>query len=755
MTRLGRLLTALLAVGLVAAARPTSAAEAAGRSARLRLIPDKDPSQQRCQVGIALDDTGVANWAYLNPRNPPYLFGQLPKPGEDPQDGGTSRAALELVRRVFAPKPPAPKEPVPTTPCGAVDILLVNRSTTQDLVVKMRLKVPVADGCPVDWKRAGEWCTLALRVPGTGSGEARIDALAMARAAGLASAAFLAKLDAALAMFDPAMSMPRDDASLPALVSVAEAYNGLPEATSRLPVSVPSRPELEERSGGRLPDARAKLVVELQEALRALPEEEARDLLLKALNELTAQPAMAFTVEPFGSAETLANDTGYFLLWPFLAEPASASALSSKVQTSLARDPALPDKPEDFWSELNPYTGERLEHLPASATLTVAQNLGNRAKASVTLRFRATDLGGAGDLSVNAAQYRLDTFNFSGVSAAVGRFQIANPTSGIAISETGDVVRLRYRWLSLARRFKRESAEGKANDANQDAYAWIATADNITLRQLAGLRSLNLIALWGRDRHPLDATSDTDGDGACDAGQPCPHSFSTLGGSLNFGLREARLGGSLGLYSSRRFETQGLPDGRGTTGLLTLSRTWGAPAKGDRTSFKIAHLLSASVGFGTGDRAGTALDEGYLGETASFAPDDTMFLGSLAGKIRIGTGADARLLPPGLSNKDYLGLTWETRLFSPLTPLARALGASEADIASQSLKLSWHVYRFREPIGGSRDAGQELVLSTDVATPPGVTLKLAYAHFFAKGALAPVFEHEPWALRASMTVSVP
>ena len=185
--------------------------------------------------------------------------------------------------------------------------------------------------------------------------------------------------------------------------------------------------------------------------------------------------------------------------------------------------------------------------------------------------------------------------------------------------------------------------------------------------------------------------------------------------------------------------------------LLTLSRTIGQRPT-PTAPFKTDAVLGLAFGYGTGDKPDTAVDESYIGETASYVSDST-FLGSLAARTRV---VDGQLMAPGLANKTYVRASLESRLFSPLVPLAQLLGAGPKDIDSQSIKIVWNYYRFNELVGGSHDLGHEIVLSTDVASPPGVTVSITYARFFPSGALSPVFsEHEPWRVAAKLTASLP
>jgi hypothetical protein len=699
-----RFLTVAILWGLAAAAsaQPAVAPTPPPEPRATRLKPSAvDP----CAVVVELDDTGVADWDFVNARNPPYVFTEL----ELALDGSGAAARQDALQRLLqvlddASRPssgpdaalvqkalaarasagPPNASAQRLTQCGhRMSLVFVNHSSSQDLVVKFQLAVAATGGCPAPWKLSDDKksCATSARVSRDG-GERAFSLVQLARIYGLTPAWFEEEKQKALT-------------SAPA------------PGSSRLPF--PTNVEV---------------------------------------------PAVPFTVEFFASADPPAHPRGYLAVWPYHAEPASTSKLTTKIVTQWARKPALPRDGEALVTASQPYDGADLGSFPAAGTVTLAQTLGDRAVASVALQFRKGVYNTASNLEVKAAQYKLGVSSQSGIQLGVGRFQFAAPSDGIAIDETGDGVRLGFRALGLSHLIKRESADGTPDARNEDHAPWLLTLDNLGLPRSTGLRSLSLVALHGRERHPL---VDADGDGASDAGKAFPHRYRTVGGSLDFGLPKAGIGGSIGLYKSRRWRTAGAPDASGTVWLFKASRAFGPPPADDpSSSFEPVGSISVSVGRGSGDRPETARDEGYMGETASFEPG-ALFVPTLAARIAPTAGVPGRALPPGLSNKTYLGIAAETRRKrrSLLRLLAEPLRISDDDIASGSTRVEWHQFRFNTPVDGSRAAGGELVVSTDLETPAGVVVSLAYARFFAAGRLEPLFEREPWSLVAAITVSLP
>jgi len=480
-----------------------------------------------------------------------------------------------------------------------------------------------------------------------------------------------------------------------------------------------------------------------------------RPLAVRALEgtrvDLTTvyKPAVSFTVEFYGSADVPAQATGYFAVWPNVQRSASSSTIKIKVETSANRDVALPAEGK-FWDDANTYDGGRLRRVSGLGTVTLDQSVPGLATASLTLKFRGNDFGSPGDLSVTAAQYKVDITKFKDWSVSAGRFPLASPTDAIAISESGDVVRLGFRKAWVARRFRRESAKGTADAADQDASAWVLGVDNLPTPSWAGLDGVNVIAVLGSDE-----LVDTTKPGPCPAGAQCHYEYSTLGGSLNFARPKLHLRGSLGVYHSRRFEAEGLPDAKGTVGLVTVTHTWPSPSHPDDPS-KVWSVLGLAMGRGIDDHVQRMdQNESYVGETASFAPANTLFLNSLAKKTKIGKGEGARLVPTGLAAKTYVRVSWESPRLAPLGLLARWLGAGDSDIESQSLRFAWHFHKFNEPLDSVSHLGNEVVLSTDIATPPGITFSVVYARFFASSDFRAFALHDPWKFFAKLSVGLP
>src|SRR5262249_27181079 len=160
---------------------------------------------------------------------------------------------------------------------------------------------------------------------------------------------------------------------------------------------------------------------------------------------------------------------------------------------------------------------------------------------------------------------------------------------------------------------------------------------------------------------------------------------NTLADSIN---------GSLALYHSSRTSSHARlspdelalptppdathPQGRGSTGLLTLAYAPGFFEKADNT-ISTPITLSLYLGQGSADRASNPnRREDYVGETTAFALD-TLFLSSFADPLIAG-GND--WLRSGLANKRYAAFQYVDTRWSLLKLFADALQSGD-DVESK------------------------------------------------------------------------
>lgn len=207
--------------------------------------------------------------------------------------------------------------------------------------------------------------------------------------------------------------------------------------------------------------------------------------------------------------------------------------------------------------------------------------------------------------------------------------------------------------------------------------------------------------------------------------------------------------GSIALYQSERNSSDtgtssvpAVPDGEGRVGLLTIGRPFGFVAERPGSpKVKPLQSITAFIGYGTGDKPGTPEDEGYIGESSAFA-SDSIFLKSIAGRMRPSEGK----VGSGLSNKRYFGLQYTHSNLSPLQWLTDLLHIRREDIASQSTTISIHDYRFNEPVLDNREAGQEFTIEFRMEQPKNVKWRVSVGYFIPGDGLDTLVREEPWLL---------
>ncbi len=401
-----------------------------------------------------------------------------------------------------------------------------------------------------------------------------------------------------------------------------------------------------------------------------------------------------------------------------------------------------------------------------SGTLQIVWGVGNVADGSVSLGYKKGEFGVSSTSNVSAAQYQVNYHTFGGARLQFGKFSFAEPSSKIAVSEEGEGIRIstpltvfdsekepRALVLNMSHIFKRQSLLPlRSQIDDHDSYVTIAELSNVPIDPLLDwleaengirVRGLNLIGLVGRDEK-----------------KEHPHRYTTMGGEVSAGResiwqpgpsKQVNLTGTLSYYASRNDTIAHFPPvdtspphGRGSVGMTTwtLSQTTRENTDPDPNGDWLATIL-----YGRGsadDLKTTSVDEGYVGETAAFAPD-LIFLNSLQPAMTVGKVPG---IAPSLSNKQYLGLRYTTSnpsaslLRSALVHLFRM--DPENDIASTSTSLSVHSYRFRRKVFDSNDAGKEVDIEFLVKAPRGVTVAVSLGYFNRGDALRPIVTRKPW-----------
>lgn len=442
-----------------------------------------------------------------------------------------------------------------------------------------------------------------------------------------------------------------------------------------------------------------------------------------------------------GEIDTLPNSTGYLATVANgdLSAVASETTWSVAASVGLTRDadPTTDPDPSDSlevksFTVDNPYDGGNLSHFTGGASTDLRRTLGDRADASVSFRFKSGDLGGEDKTrNFTVPQYIANVYGLNGLGLRFGKYTLAAPTSKLAITEEGEAAELRWRWFSAGRIFKRESASGKPDLKNDDSEVTIFQASNLAPRGSSFLRALNLIGVLGEDK-------------------ASKVEYETFGGQALFARPSSTVSASLAYYKSERESDRDHsgPERKGEVGLLsvTYARVIVEPTR----NTKRQQTFTFEVGRGSGDEAKTTdIDEGYLGEGSAFSPGDS-FLGTFAGKID--TGGNGSVVG-SLSNKIYFGGVYTDYSFSPLVAVSHLLGLTENPTTQQS-SVAVRIYRFVEPVFGEREAGTAVDFTTKIEVPAGVTASLGFSYFFPGDALQDFFKEEPWTITTSLQVKL-
>lgn len=380
---------------------------------------------------------------------------------------------------------------------------------------------------------------------------------------------------------------------------------------------------------------------------------------------------------------------------------------------------------------------------------------------AATLRLKA---GAFGDVEttrdVIATQYQGRVFGPAGFVLQFGRFTFARPSAGIALNETGEGLRLAWQNLAASYIIRRESDDPgpRPNERDEDAHLLLLQANNVPLSYLA--RSLDLTFAWGEEKRNRRQKSDTDPP---EFEPLVPYTYATLGFETRVGVPVLRsLTGSVAAYHSIRrtrlndeippdhHRDQTARDGNGTVGLVAMnwSRSIRLPPGTPGFTTSPSVTFSVLVGAGTGDDPDTDRDEGYVGETASFA-NDMIFLSTIST-----SPSYERQLGRGLANKRYGGAQWSDGRFSPLALLARLFQA-ESEVTSRATILSLHFYQLEHPIGGERDGGVELNVRSQLESPKNVQWHVAGAYFSPGPAIENVgIIRDQWMFLAGVTINI-
>lgn len=479
----------------------------------------------------------------------------------------------------------------------------------------------------------------------------------------------------------------------------------------------------------------------------------------------------AFDVSFFEETEKPANSRGYVARVATAGAAPRAFKRDTKFELApigiigVAHDPEIKHVGDDGKTAIitpdRPYRGDHRTHASAEGRVDVTGNYGNDVDAEVSFRYKKSDLGAEeGKTIAEASQYKLRIFLVNGLRSEFGKFRFSNPSDGIATNEFGEGLRLdigsgllskAIGTPSISHIVKRESVspvvDSNQGDRNTSIFEW----KNLPIVKPGGarigpFRTANLLALWGRDETPAD-----------------DHSYQTFGGELFFIHRHALSGdapvraadrgyfsGSVAGYWSSRDAIDPVPSGAGHVYLAKVNYSPNLVVSDGKTSSPLT--LGLVAGYGRADDPATPTeDEGYVGETQSFAPD-VLFLSSLAKPLIEGEktlAADARTgLRSGLSGK-YYGAVRLTTDKSPLRWIAHLL-KNDADVQSSATIVTLHNYWLHGD--GTRHAASELDVNFQIVAPARVRMSVGFAFLLPGEATSDALDLPPWALTATLTI---
>jgi hypothetical protein len=476
---------------------------------------------------------------------------------------------------------------------------------------------------------------------------------------------------------------------------------------------------------------------------------------------------LRFDVRLFSDNKKLSRPRGYLFIPPKegadVPEPEDETPVKPVASLGMNRDPRIDqikvgDDQVDAINGDHLFTGSKRTHFPGAARIDVTHNVGSRANADLSFRFNKADFGDQAETAtVKAASYKFSVYSLNLITLDFGKYDFAAPADGISISETGQ-------GFTLTRPFDRGSVLGSyiikrertftASDNDGDSSAAILQVNDVPI---GGdfFRSLNITTLYGKDDSHKD-----------------PHAYRSGGVEVFFGLKPREttsLGGSVSAFRSNRSRsvttdattgtTTTTPRGRGTAVLLHLNLS----AVIDKNTGKdpIVHdTFGLTCALGSGDRKGTDVNEGYIGETDGFSPD-ALFFSSFAGALRSGAehaknpdAALARRIGAGLSNKRYIALDYRNNDFSLLQLFADALRIQKSEVISKSTTLSVRRYDFvHAPFeGGSRSIGMEYAVNFEIETPQSVTVTMGASYFTPASSVSSLIKKNAFQVGAAVKI---
>jgi len=468
---------------------------------------------------------------------------------------------------------------------------------------------------------------------------------------------------------------------------------------------------------------------------------------------------ISFSVTFVEETEEPAQPTGYFYVTDRKAPDDSVKwGVAASVGGALEPDTGGDDT---RYSVTSPYQNGRDRHFFGTGELQFNKSLGDRVDAAVTMGFKDGDLGAADQtLKLQVNKYRVNVYAMNGVTLSFGKFTFASPTSALAIREKGEGYRLAWTHYAVSHIVRRESATGDADDGNRDDRELILEANNLSGKNWRFIRSANLIYVYGHQRLTTLATAEKP---AVDG-----HSYMTGGGELFISPKLASFNATWALYGSRgrALDSSAFPKSSGVTTYGTASWTFfkktmntsvaALAGRQEKDKLDVNGTLTFSAGASTRRKADddATVNHTYVGEHTLFQPD-LLFISGFSGKLDSSAGVGA-----SLSNKRYVGLSYNDERFSPLHLFAKHVlrvpdMTGDSDFASKSSTFTFHHYDIGRDAQGLRSSGNEANVLFEVETPANITTQLEFAYFWPRGSLRTVMGgHNPWSIAARVKVSL-
>jgi hypothetical protein len=214
----------------------------------------------------------------------------------------------------------------------------------------------------------------------------------------------------------------------------------------------------------------------------------------------TTGPAI-FNIKFFEEDETPPRSVAYLVAEEndgTTGPPRSVATLQAVASVGAVKDPFLLSRSATsrncpFVCKDLPHDGAERSRMTGSGRIDFTQTYSNLLDGKVSLSFKEGDLGGGdGTVDVKLTQYRFNLYSTFGATLHYGKYQFLAPSLGIAINETGEGVRLAYLNLALTRIIKRESGTNVADRDNRDNSVWVLEANSISLTDFLTNREMAL-----------------------------------------------------------------------------------------------------------------------------------------------------------------------------------------------------------------------------------------------------------------------